>query len=201
MQGNYSNDGKTNRGTKRIFIAIKVDPGDILAKAIDSLKFAFTGNAVRWTDKDNIHITLSFLGDTDTKKIPGIISMLEKVCSASCCFELTLRSTGLFRDINDPRILWIGIDSSENLKKLNRLITTGLEEAGFPIDNRSFSPHITIGRVKRNAATNKEIFSSFLDNYHNTIFRTMNVSEIILYESVLLPTGPLYKPIRIISLS
>jgi len=201
MQGNYSSDGKTDGGTKRIFIAIKVDPGDILAKAIDAFKSSFPGNVVRWTDKDNIHITLCFLGDTGNEKIPGIISMMEKVCSATDCFEVTLRSTGIFRDINDPRILWIGIDRSENLKRLNKLITTGLEAEGCPVEKRSFSPHITIGRVKRNATANKEIFSSFLDNYHNIIFRTMNVSEIILYESVLLPAGPVYRPIRILSLS
>ncbi|HKK41816.1 MAG TPA: RNA 2',3'-cyclic phosphodiesterase, partial [Bacteroidales bacterium] len=107
----------------------------------------------------------------------------------------------IFRDIDDPRIVWIGMDMSDDLIKLNSMIITGLQETGFPVEKRSFSPHITIGRVRRNSGGSKKMFSEFLDDYSNTVFQSVYVDRIILYESILLPSGPVYKPLHIFSLS
>ncbi len=186
---------------KRIFVAIKVCPGDLLLKTMVSLKAHFTGNIIKWTDMDNIHITLAFLGDTAENKIPAIITALQRACSLTQKFDIILKSSGLFRNINDPRILWIGIDRSETLIRLNSLIRSGLEETGFNVENSSFSPHITIGRVRRNAATDKDMLSAFLNNYRNIIFQTIKVREVILYESILFQSGPVYKPVRIVPLA
>ena len=201
MKESYSNTRAKGKNVKRIFIAIKVEPGDILAETMESLQSGFPADSIRWTDKDNIHITLAFLGDTSEEKIPGLVSMLKSVCSSTGSFDLTIRSAGLFRDINDPRILWIGTDRAENLIRLNSLIISGLEKTGFPVEKRPFSPHITIGRLRRNANNDKEMLSAFLNKYHDIVFRIMKVSEVILYESVLLRTGPVYHPLSIFPLS
>ncbi len=200
MPGNYNKTGKAAIKTKRIFIAIRIDPGDILTAAIESFKSYFPVNVIRWTDKDNIHVTLAFLGDTAEEAIPYIASLLEDICNDTGRFSITVRSTGLFRDSTDPRILWIGIEKSDRLFILNSRITAGLERTGFLTEKRFFSPHITIGRVKRNSGAGKEIFTDFMNDYHDTVFQTVNVKEITLFESILSATGPIYKPINIFAL-
>jgi 2'-5' RNA ligase len=198
MQAGYKKGPGSGPGMKRIFIAVKIGVGDKLSRMISSMKSEFSSEGIKWTTNDNIHITLAFLGDTDGNKIKNITSMLNALCKTIIKFELTLRGTGVFKNINDPRILWTGIDPSERLMDLNRIIIGGLRESGHEIEERPFSPHLTIGRIKY--FRDKEALKKFLDNYKDMVFQKVAVDEVILYESILLPKGPVYKPLATFNL-
>jgi 2'-5' RNA ligase len=183
---------------KRIFIAIKVEAGEILFKVVSSLKSGLINEGIKWTSLDNIHITLAFLGDTEENMIERISSRMKERCEGSGKFELIIMGTGVFKNLNDPRVIWTGIEQSEKLTLLNYSIINGLVESGIKIENRPFKPHLTLGRIKY--LNDKLALKKILDNYHHAEIQKVPVNEVIIYESILRPTGPLYKPITKIRL-
>jgi RNA 2',3'-cyclic 3'-phosphodiesterase len=176
---------------KRIFIALKVDPGESLRRLHASLKAVTAGERINWTDPSNIHLTLAFLGDTEDDLINVVALMLKEKCTGFGEFSFKLKGTGVFKNYRDPRVIWIGIEHNEMLMKLNDEINIGLKDAGFKTENRPFRPHITLGRIK--SIRNSDILKSSLEKYQDTFIQEVPVREVILYESILKPTGPVYK--------
>jgi len=165
----------------------------MLLNLISSFKSGLIGERIKWTDLENTHITLAFPGNTEEDRIKPIQKMLAEKCKGFGKFEIKLRGSGLFRNINDPRVIWAGISPSDNLLRLNRDIITGLSDAGIVIEDRPFNPHLTLGRIK--SISNKEALAALLDNFRNKELQVIPVNEVILYESILKATGPVYKPI------
>ena len=175
---------------KRIFIAVKVEAGETLLSMISSLKNGLSSGNIKWTNPDNIHITLAFLGDTEDHMIINISSMLKQKCEGFGKFELIIKGSGVFKNPDDPRIIWTGIEPSEKLLQLNDYIINGLKEAGIRIESRPFKPHLTLGRIK--SLKDREVLTTLIDKYQNKRIQKVQVNEVLLYESILLQTGPLY---------
>jgi 2'-5' RNA ligase len=178
---------------KRLFIAIKVFPDGELLRMVSSLKSLLGNEKIKWVDPANIHITLAFLGDTDEKKIKILTDMLQKICSGFHEFEFELAGAGVFKNFREPRVIWVGIRSVEMLTKLYNLINEGLQSAGFETDGRDFRPHLTLGRIK--SVNNTETLKAALGKYREVEFQKVEVKEVILFESILLQRGPVYKPL------
>ena len=178
---------------KRIFIALKVEAGETLLMMISSLKSGLSKDNIKWTSPGNIHITLAFLGDTEDNMIKRIISMLKEKCKGTGRFELILKGLGVFRNLSDPRIIWTGIEPSGELMHLNEVIISGLKVLGIKMEDRPFNPHLTIGRIKH--INDRETLKTFIEKFENFKMQIIPVNEVILYESILLPSGPVYKPL------
>ena len=178
---------------KRIFIGLKVHTGDSLLKILSSFKAGLSKDNIKWTSIDNIHITLAFLGDTEEKEIKNISSMLKEECGGSGKFELILKGSGLFRKLEDPRIIWIGIEPSEKVLQLNNSIMKGLKELNIRMEDRPYNPHLTIGRIKH--INDRELLRTLIEKFHDSEIQTIQVNEVIMYESILLSSGPVYKPL------
>jgi 2'-5' RNA ligase len=178
---------------KRIFIAVKVEAGETLLRMISSLKSGLSSESIKWTNPDNIHITLAFLGDTEEEKIKVISAMLKGKCKGSGKFELIIKGSGVFKNLSDPRVIWTGIEPSEKLMHLNYCIMNGLKVAGISIEDRPFKPHLTLGRIKYLKAGNA--LKELIEKYRDTEIQIVPVNEVILYESILLQSGPVYKPL------
>jgi 2'-5' RNA ligase len=177
---------------KRIFIAIKIDPGKTLLRIHSSLKSVLGVERINWTDPANIHLTLAFLGDTGDDLIKVACIMLRQKCTGFGDFKFNLAGAGVFKNYRDPRIIWIGIAQNENLLQLSEKITTGLKDAGFKLEDRQFKPHITIGRIK--SIKNSDTLRSAIEKYRDSYIQEVHAKEVILFESILRPTGPIYKP-------
>jgi len=183
---------------KRIFIAIKAEAGETLFKMVSSLKSRLVNENIRWTSLDNIHITLAFLGDTEENMIQVISSKLKESCVGTGKFELNIRGIGVFKNLSDPRVIWTGIEPSEKLTQLYSNVINGLNEAGLMMNQSPFKPHVTLGRIKY--INDKPALKNLLDKYQNAEMQKVPVNEVIIYESLLKPTGPLYTPIALIKL-
>lgn len=183
---------------KRIFIAIKVEPEGTLLNLFSSLRSKTEKDNIKWTKVDNVHITLAFLGDTEENVIMLITQMLNKICTGFTPFELKMKGTGVFRNFSDPRIIWTGIEHSDILLKLNKIILNGLKDLNIDLGDKPFNPHLTLGRVKH--LNDKNSFKAIMEQFQNMDIQTVPVNEVILYESILLPEGPVYKPIMKIHL-
>jgi RNA 2',3'-cyclic 3'-phosphodiesterase len=178
---------------KRVFIAVKVDPGGELLRMFSSLKALLGTENIKWVDPANIHLTLAFLGDTEDESIKTLAGMLKEKCTGFHEFEFLLAGTGVFKNFRDPRVIWVGIQSPEKLLMLNNTITDGLKENGFDIEERQFKPHLTLCRIK--SVKDTENLKNVMERYRDTEFQEVEVKKVILFESILMQTGPLYKPL------
>ncbi len=178
---------------KRIFIALKVEPGETLLRLISSLKDELGSDDIRWTNPENIHVTLAFLGDTGEETIEDLKIMLIARCIHLPEFDFILKGCGVFRTLNDPRIIWVGIDPSKNLIDLNKSVKDGLKELKITVEDRQFNPHLTLGRIKH--LRKKDILATLIEKYQSSEVQVVSVREVILYESILLKPGPIYKPL------
>lgn len=183
---------------KRIFIAVKVEPGLELLKAFNDLKIKLSGESIKWTDIGNTHLTISFLGDTGEKRISLLTEMLAEKCSDIRRFEFTMEGMGVFRNFRDPKVIWVGVKKSGSLNQLNKIITEGLIEKGFSVEERDFSPHLTLGRIR--FVKNADAVKRALERYRDTEFQNIKVDEVILFESILMQTGAVYKTLMKFSL-
>lgn len=178
---------------KRIFIAIKVEPEKSFLSLSLSFKTGLSKESIKWINVDNVHVTLAFLGNTEESVIQQLILMLHEKCKGISPFELKMKGIGVFKNFADPKIIWTGVEQSEKLSGLYNNILSGLKDLNINMDDKPFNPHITLGRIKH--LSDKESFRKIVEQYRDTEIQTIPVNEVILYESVLYPTGPVYKPI------
>lgn len=174
----------------------------------ENIKYAIAGiiekcglnsKGVRWVPAKNIHLTLKFLGDVKEDLIPEIEKRLALICINNRIFDINIRGTGAFPNFKYPNILWIGIDESSDLKRLYEDIEESMFELGFDKEDRKFSPHLTIGRVKDRKGIEPAIKELY--TFKDTFFGITEVNEVILMRSVLKPTSAEYSKIAGFKLS
>jgi 2'-5' RNA ligase len=178
---------------KRIFVAIKIEPEGLLLRTISSLRSLLGNERITWVDPASIHLTLVFLGDTEEERIKVADIAVRQQCSGFGKFSFKLKGTGVFKNFRDPRVIWTGIEECERLASLNGLIMTGLKDTGFKLEDRPFKPHITLGRIK--FIKDPRLLESALERYRETYFQKVDINEVILFESILKPAGPIYRPL------
>ncbi len=157
-------------------------------------EIAKTGADIKLVEPENIHITVKFLGDTDEKYIDSIEQSIKESVREIKPFPITLKGTGVFPNQNYIKVVWIGIIDNGRIETIVRAIDEKLEPLGFKKENRGFSPHLTVGRVK--TARNKDQLLKVIGNYQTVEFTLQNVRCISLKKSELTPKGPIYTSLR-----
>lgn len=183
---------------RRIFIGIKINLSDKLVNLISNLKLSLTNSDIKWVDMNNLHITLMFLGDVDTKKIPDIIQKLKCTAKLVKPFSIKLVGFGKFSRQNKTSVIWVGFTDKSKLQDIAEKIKRSMIELDFEKEDRPFSPHLTVGRVK--TFCNEEKLNNFIKLNIQTNLQESAIKDFILFESILKPTGPIYKPIECFSI-
>ena len=174
----------------RTFIAI--DTPETVTKVALSLHSSVKVNpkAVRWVRKENIHITLRYIGPTAPGEVEKINHLLSEIVGLNSDFSLNVFGTGCFPKKERPRILWLSIDGDvAKLKLLVEMINSEMDQLGYPQEERDYSPHITIGRIRYPQKITPDV-TDFLSAQYEPI--SWNIPKIILYQSELLPSGAIY---------
>jgi 2'-5' RNA ligase len=185
--------------TIRTFIAIEMAP-DVrqgLATLQEELVRNVPGRAVRWVEPDSIHLTLKFLGDTESGAVGQIGDRLEALAAANEPFQMRLGKLGCFPNPRRPRVIWVGVESDAvegggPLIRLQRAVEENLEELGWPAEKRRFHPHLTLGRVKES----EQVVQARLPWGLQRVQGQQQATEICLIESDLRPTGAVYTVLR-----
>lgn len=181
---------------KRIFIAVDVseEARRRVSNYIENLRREFPKIRVGWEKAEKLHLTLKFFGDCGEKQVGEIEKIIEQISSGISNFKLQISETGVFPDKRNPRVLWIDVkDETGNLAKINDLLEAECEKIGFQRERRKYVPHLTIGRVREpNRA--RELAKKHLANEFEPV--EFAVSEIVIYESQLKPTGAVYLRVR-----
>ncbi len=135
--------------TIRSFIAIELSPENQtkLSQIIQELKTS--GADVKWVKAENIHLTLKFLGNVEQAQIEAINEILQETAGEFEKFEFQLNELGAFPRIQSPRVIWVNAQAQEGIiGKIVLKLEGSLEKLGFAKEEREFTPHITIGRVR-----------------------------------------------------
>ena len=178
---------------KRLFIATKIKLETKTYQTIYQIQRTLAKEKIKWVELSNIHLTLKFLGDTDTEIIPKITEKLEEIALSFSPTLLQMHSIGIFPHLKRPRVLWIGLDDNQKIVELANIIDDYMIDLGFEAEKREFKPHITIGRIK--FLKNIRLMKDIINQYKDIIFQQVPIQEFILYESILRPQGPMYKAI------
>jgi len=178
----------------RTFIAIEL-PAEIktaLAAAQDQLRQARA--QVSWTQPDNLHLTLKFLGEIETAQINAVTQACAATARQYNALNLQLDQLGFFPNPRQPRVVWAGLAGDLSvLAELQKHLEDQLAALGLAHDIKPFRPHLTLGRVKI-PPTGKQLAEAVAAYRLPTLAFT--VAEIVLMQSQLDPSGSIYTPLH-----
>ena len=174
----------------RCFIAIDLsdEVRHAVADCIQQLK-PLSGD-IRWVPPANLHLTLKFLGEISGAQSQGIDRALQELAVSFAPFSLDVSGTGVFPNQRRPHILWVGIRYSADIIQLQAQVANATSRLGFAREERAFSPHLTIGRVKGLRGVDAAL--SHFRTFQNAFFGSIEVHEIRLMQSILSPSGATY---------
>ncbi|HIP62631.1 MAG TPA: RNA 2',3'-cyclic phosphodiesterase [Archaeoglobus profundus] len=182
----------------RLFIA--VDLSDELREKINEVcELVGKFKGVKPVEKENLHITLMFLGEVPDRRVEVIKEMLKTVKMEP--FKLHLKGIGFFPSASQARVIWVGVEEGKDeISKLADLIESSMKKIGFKRD-KDFVAHATIARVKSITAEDRRKLMKALEPWLEEDFGWMDVKEFKLKKSTLTPSGPIYEDLEIYKLS
>jgi 2'-5' RNA ligase len=155
-------------------------------------KLAATGADVKWVEPENLHVTLLFLGEVDERVVTDVCRVAEDVGRAQASFPVRVETVGCFPNVRRPRVVWGGVgEGSQELCALHDALEPPLLELGcYRREERRYSPHITLGRVKGDRAGT--LLLPTLEKLGDWRAGAMPAREIHVLSSELSSTGPVY---------
>ncbi|MDO8930126.1 MAG: RNA 2',3'-cyclic phosphodiesterase [Bacteroidota bacterium] len=179
---------------KRLFIGAPIESGKATKQAgIWKNDRQLNSNQLNWTKPENWHITLFFLGDTTVSKISLLQNLIDESFNGIKAFKTELSGLGVFPNLNNPKVLWMGLTDIQPLLPGRNQLGELLQQNGFPFDNKPLKPHLTLARIK--FMENRTVFDSLLNDYKEFSFGSVEIDRVVLYESILTPHGSVYKPV------
>jgi 2'-5' RNA ligase len=135
----------------RLFIAVNL-PESVRHAAWQAAEPLRAGQyPVRWVVAESLHITTKFLGEVPSDGEEAIVAGIHAAVEGAKPFPVTLSEFGAFPSLSRPRVMWVGCEAAPPFELLQHRVEREMDRLGFPVEGRAFHPHITIGRVKRDA--------------------------------------------------
>lgn len=174
----------------RIFVALDI-PDEAKDKLFELVFQLHPDKNLNWEKKEKIHLTLKFVGDVDDELIPQIKNDLEFLREYKTQ-NLQITGFGFFFRFKEPKILWAGLNFSDELKLIAQRLDDYFSRFGIKKENRVFKPHLTLMRIKNNPGDN------FIHKFKNSKFESINFqsNSISLIKSELKPSGSVYTEIK-----
>ncbi len=179
---------------KRLFAAIKVKASDELLDLYQQLQSDLRHERIRWVNPDKLHLTLQFFGETHEELIPQMVHLMNEVAIDTKPFNIALENTGIFGSSYRPRVIWLGIEPKESITHLSKGLHSTMESIGFKRDRQNYVPHLTVGRM--NKLNHKKVFNETIGKFRDKHYQIVAADHMLLYESILLPKGPVYEIIE-----
>ena len=174
----------------RGFIAVDIDDDAVLNRVLETQRTVVDcGADLKAVERENIHLTLRFLGEVGESQIPEVIDALKEIQFRP--IELALKGVGVFPNTRFIRVIWIGIvKGGRELSGVASTLNARLMMLRFPPDNKGFSPHLTIARVRSRRSMENVV--ACLRELQDRDFGQFTVDSVRLKKSTLTPSGPIY---------
>lgn len=192
--------------SRRLFLAVHLSPD--LRGRLSGLQEALAAHesAVRLVARENLHLTLHFLGDTADDYIDSLRSGMHRALSAFTGFDARARGAGCFPSSRRPRVFWAGVeDPTRQLAEIHAALAGELAALDFELDSRPFSPHITIAHARKRADRGDLVsaagdLAAAATTQLGREGTALPVRAVSLVESVLGRGGPSYSDIETVEL-
>ena len=176
----------------RLFTAIDL-PADVLLR-LERLLAALRSEAlIKWSPLDNLHVTTKFIGEWPEKRLDELHAALAGVGPRET-FSIELKDLGWFPNERSPRVLWAGVNGGRPLQELARATEERLTQLGIPRDERPFSPHLTLARIKNPVPLGR--LKQRVRDMQPAALGTFQVSEFALYRSEPGSNASIYHKLR-----
>jgi 2'-5' RNA ligase len=166
----------------RLFVALALP--DLVADGLLAMQSGVPG--ARWSTREQLHLTLRFIGDVDERDANGVDEALAAISAPS--FTLELKGVGSFGGKN-PRALWAGVAANDRLLHLQRKIESAMQRLGLPAEERKYTPHVTLARLRGTPPGHEMDFIADHSLYASGPF---DVNDFALFSSRLTPNGSIY---------
>ena len=186
-------------GTRRLFLAVDLDePSRVsvaklieqLGKRLDSAA-GFRGR-VKWVERENLHLTIRFLGATAEPLWERLQAELQGPLSIGP-FDLRFDRVGTFPEQGAPRVVWLGaVTGAAETGRVFEELEQRLRATGIAPDTRPFHPHLTLGRFR---GPTRRSDGEALRGHIVEPPVLVRVEHVTMYESRLTPRGPRYEPL------
>ena len=194
--------GKQGSMSEGIRIFIGLDVPVIAKEALENVQFDLMDmlpeNAVTWSRPENMHVTLAFLGDgNQPERVGAVCELLDTIVEGKKQFHLRLGPLGCFPRRRNPTVIHTGLQGGvKQLGDMKVELDTALSEIGFELDKRKYTPHLTLGRVRKPDQVEK----AQLPFGSETPPTQWDVSAVHLYHSYKNRQGQKYKKIHSVDL-
>jgi len=199
----------------RSFVAIECPEGikkeiqkiqqELRAVMEDSFRTNVRG--VSWVHPDGFHLTLKFLGPVTEDRLPKITEAVGRVAASFSPFTVSVEGVGVFPNTRVPRVIWIGAKAEGDvLARFQGRVEEVLDPLGFPRENRSFHPHLTLGRIKSERRDTDfqqlgDTLAKWLVENQQRACGQFEAKEVLLMKSDLQPGGAVYTPLATLRLA
>lgn len=166
--------------TIRAFFAITLAQvaQDAMSTVLTTLKQSIPSEAVRWTEINNLHITLQFLPRIQPNQVAELVKSLSGELQNTPAFLLDWGNITLFPNLSHPRIIALEVEPSSSLEQLATTIKHKISALGYPVETRPFRGHLTLGRLR-----NTVVKQAILKQIKVSLIPSTTVSELYLFES------------------
>ncbi len=177
----------------RTFVAVEISPA-VRQAAAEVVGELATGAAdVKWVEPENLHLTLKFLGDVNSREIPDVCRKVQQAAAPRQPFPLVVRGAGAFPSVARPRTIWLGVkEGSDEITTLTERLESALAELGFGRESRRFHPHLTLGRVRR-GGPGLAALSENLQALAEWEVGRFAVDQLVVFSSQLSRSGPIHE--------
>lgn len=179
----------------RSFIAIELPPA--VKQELTTLEGVLKKRSplvVRWVDPQGIHLTLKFLGDVASDRIDEINMAIDEATQGLSPFRLELQEVGAFPNLDRAQVVWVGMKGElDKLAYLQKQIESNTEQLGFPREERAFTPHLTLGRVRNyTSPDDRKKLGQILAQTPFASSQIITVESVNLMKSQLTNSGAIY---------
>jgi 2'-5' RNA ligase len=178
--------------TFRLFIAVSVPEGikSEIEKTQTELRRALPKASVRWTKREQFHLTLKFLGNVDAQRVGPLTNALGAACQGFEPLELRAERIGFFPDLRRPRVVWVGMhDQQEQLAVVQRAIEAATRDYTAEESTERFTGHVTLGRIKSLSRTEAEALAALAASLTTRCFGAWTATTVELFHSQLSSDG------------
>lgn len=188
----------------RLFIAVTI-PEEVKTKieeAQGKLRRALPERAVRWTRREQFHLTLKFLGDVDAPRVEALGEAIRAACQGFGALHLRAERVGFFPDLRYPRVVWVGVkDQAEQLPRLQGAVESATREYATEDKEERFTGHVTLARIKGIRRPEAEALDKAAAGMAEQLFGQWTAYQVELMRSELLPQGAWHSSVASITLA
>jgi len=180
----------------RTFIAVDFDNPEIVSRAQEvQRRLMESGAVMKPVEPQNLHTTLWFFGELDRGRLQLVLDNAREVEFKA--FKVSVKGVGYFPGGRRVNVIWLGIDDpAGGLNSIVEQLKNRLTRLGFKYDERGFTPHLTIGRVKR--VKDRMRLLRELDRLKDTVFGEQVVDKFKVKKSTLTQRGPIYSDLLVV---